>query len=232
MVNIHYRFDKEKDLKIWLEFVRDPIVNGRDTSKYLSKEEQEILKMPKNKQKEFIRKHIDQYYTKEYKDSFLIDTKQKINKPKEEIIKRLEKIHDKKIPVNDIVVYYNTYNICPYFYNKTKKASGFYVSRFVMDINHEINVFIHETMHVFFHCYFWSYCVKKGLNKEQINDIKEAVSVIINHEFKDIISNEDIGYPNHKKLRKIIEKEWIKEKNFIKMLDKIIENKIIKGENK
>lgn len=227
MVNIHYRFDKEKDLKIWLEFIKDPIVNGRDTSKYLSKKEKQILKLSKNKQKSFIKKHINQFYTKEHKDRFLINVKQKIEKHKTEIIKRLEKIHNRKIPVTDVFIYYNTYNICPYFYNKKKKQSGFYVSRFVMDINHEINVFVHETMHVFFHCYFWNNCIKKGLSKEQVNDIKEAVTVIVNKEFKDIIPNKDKGYPNHKNLRKVIEKEWLKEKNFEKML-----NKIIEGENK
>ena len=77
---------------------------------------------------------------------------------------------------------------------------------------------IHELMHLFFETYYWDICNKKGLNDDQISNIKESFSVLINFEFIDILKSKDSGYKEHKKIRQFISKEWIKSKIFKKVL--------------
>lgn len=55
-----------------------------------------------------------------------------------------------------------------------------------------------------------------------MDDLKEALTFILNTDFNDLLLVEDKGYPAHQKLRKKLKKIWEKEKNFNKFLDKAI----------
>jgi hypothetical protein len=83
--------------------------------------------------------------------------------------------------------------------------------------DNNLDVIVHELMHLFFHVYFWGYCKKNGLGESQIKDIKEAFTVLINEEFKNL-GFMDRGYEIHKDLRNYILKEWQKSKNFNRVL--------------
>ena len=46
--------------------------------------------------------------------------------------------------------------------------------------------------------------VKKQIGKEKTGDLKEALTVLLNTEFNDILEKKDEGYPDHQKLREYI----------------------------
>jgi hypothetical protein len=227
MVKIEFKIDKEDDINIWYKFINDSLKYNRyglNRLRHISNDLLAKLKdKPEEEQKAIISKYIEKYYTKEYLNKFFVKSKNKINKNKEEIIKRLERIHNKTLPVNKILIKYETFTCCPYIYKgKNGDFFGLYFAKFVLDRNIECKIFSHELMHLFFHHYFEDYCLDKGLAKKEAMDIKEAVTVILNVELKDIIEEEDFGYPDHVELRKNILKEWKKHKDFKKMLEIIV----------
>lgn len=83
----------------------------------------------------------------------------------------------------------------------------------------------HIAMHELWHFYTW-YGIgpeqEKILGKEDYNDLKEALTVIINIECKDLLPEGivDKGYEQHQKLRQKILEFWVKDRNIKKLWDK------------
>lgn len=228
MVLLEFEVNKEKDIKIWLRFLKSNKDSyGLNFVGLLPKDILDrLLNKPEEEQKQVISSYTEQFYTKEYLDRFSIDSYNKVKEKLNLIIERLETIHNRKLPVERIIVIYDTFTACPYVYQgKKSKTYGLYFNNLVIDNNIQINVFSHELMHLFFHYYYFDDCLKKGLTEDQAMDLKEAVTVLLNLEFKDLIEKKDNGYPNHQKIRQIISEEWQKqeEKDFLKLLDLAIE---------
>lgn len=86
-----------------------------------------------------------------------------------------------------------------------------------------ITTICHEMLHLQFLFYYKEYLQKNGLNNDQIEDLKESLTFLLNEpEFEKIILCQDEGYPEHKELRKKLQKIWLKEKDFQKLIDKAI----------
>ena len=87
-----------------------------------------------------------------------------------------------------------------------------------------ITTICHEVMHLQFLFHYRKYLVKKGLQEEQIQELKEALTFLLNEkEFNGMILCSDNGYPEHQKLRKKLQKIWTKDKDFGKFLNRAIE---------
>lgn len=83
-----------------------------------------------------------------------------------------------------------------------------------------VHTAMHEIMHLFFHKYFWGeYKNKFELSDDQIYKVKEAVTVILNLEFNDIRLISDRGHFGHEDLREKIKNDWLKYKDFEKVLN-------------
>jgi len=230
MVVLKFKIDKEDDINLWFSFLNNKRKSnnyGHDRLAGLSKEFlDKVIDKPEDEQRRVISEEVEQYYTGKNLNKFKVESYNKIKDNLDRIIERLEKLHNRKLPVENIIVKYETFTCCPYRYEgKDSKTFGLYFATYVLDQDCQIKVFCHEVMHLFFHFYFFDYCLKKGLTEEQAMDLKEAVTVLLNYEFEDIIEKEDSGYPDHKSLRHLISEEWKKlpEKNFEKLLDIIIE---------
>lgn len=83
---------------------------------------------------------------------------------------------------------------------------------------------MHELMHFMFLTHYLEFCQAAGLSEQQIWDIKESCTTLLNDEFDDVRFNWDTGYPEHKALRKIIKKTWNRSHNFEKVLAVAIKN--------
>jgi hypothetical protein len=78
-------------------------------------------------------------------------------------------------------------------------------------------------MHLQFLKYYKNYLKKQGLKNEQIEDIKEALTFLLNEpEFESIILSQDNGYPEHQELRQKLKNIWSKNKNFQNLIDEAI----------
>ncbi len=76
-------------------------------------------------------------------------------------------------------------------------------------------------MHLYFHKFYWKK-VESQIGKEKTSDLKEALTILLNAEFKDLWFFKDEGYKVHKNLREFILSELEKEKDFEKLLEKCI----------
>jgi len=130
---------------------------------------------------------------------------------------KMERIHQNDFPVKNIsgvlsttpMIYsYNFSEGCPWFvcpHDSSIKA---------------IHTAMHEIMHLFFHKYFWDeYKNKFELSDDQIYKVKESVTVILNLEFNDIRLIPDKGHLGHEILREKVKEDWLKYKDFKKVLE-------------
>jgi hypothetical protein len=129
---------------------------------------------------------------------------------------RLAKITQKPKIFPEFKCYITTGFMCPY----NEKENWFMVS-FWHSIPQSITTIAHEIFHLHFLHYYKKYC-RKSLSQEQTEDLKEAITFILNTDFNDLILKDDPGYPAHQKLRKKLEKIWKQNKNFNEFLDKAI----------
>ena len=93
---------------------------------------------------------------------------------------------------------------------------------FFSNIPHALDTAGHELMHIHIHNTDYWTKTEKEIGYDKTHDLKEALTELLNLEFKDLWIAEDRGYPNHTKLRKYISSQWKKEKDF----DKLMENSI------
>ena len=132
-----------------------------------------------------------------------------------EYFMRLENITKRRFSGN-ITAYLTTIMKCPYNF----KEKWFMVS-FFSNIPRAMVIIGHELFHIHFHIYFWDE-IEKEIGYSKTDDLKEALTVLLNNEFKDMWLLEDNGYPQHRELRLFIEQQWIKNKDFNVLLENCI----------
>lgn len=109
---------------------------------------------------------------------------------------------------NDVTVYITINDRCPY----SIEEDMFFVS---LAYPHAANK---TAMHELWHFYTWyKYGVEweAKLGESKYNELKEALTVLLNVECKDLLPEgiSDRGYPQHQELRARILELWSKEKN-------------------
>jgi len=129
--------------------------------------------------------------------------------------KRAEAIFQTKIPEN-ITAYLTINNRCPYNIEKNYLFVPVPASSVRRTIMHEL-----------FHFYTWhafgEKLMKRGVSKEKLNDIKEALTVIFNIDFSDLMNGDiDRGYPQHQELRAEIGRLWSQSKDITKSIKNIL----------
>jgi hypothetical protein len=216
MPKIIFKFDKEKDLyNIW------ETCNSSSTwfnhKKFVSPI---LLEICEEKKLDECKEELLQFRDKMYNSGFIIPfinaVQESWNKINDEFFKRLEKITDNKFPFEEVNAYITTVTRCPYDY----KESWFMIS-FFKDILSALVTCGHELMHIHFHNLYWDK-IEKQIGQEKTADLKEALTVLLNIEFRDLWFVDDRGYEPHKELRKFIEEEWKKDKNFDVLMERCI----------
>lgn len=217
MPKVIFKFNNEKDLRnIW----RTCNFNSgwHDFKKNLNKD---VLKIAQGKSFEECKDRLEEHYKKLHNSELIkifVESLQKAwDKINDEFFKRLEKIMKRPICSKTFVAYITTMGRCPY--NPDKKF--FMVSLFYSFLN-ALTTCGHEIMHIQFHNTYWKN-VEEKIGKEKTADLKEALTVLLNLEFKDLWFVKDRGYDSHQELREFIEKEWKEEKDFEILIKKCIE---------
>lgn len=217
---LEFKFDEEKDLyNIW-DACNSKSCWGHDFKKNIPKN---ILKICKGKKFRACKAELNKKVKTTYKNHLIKEIVEYVNKlwkiREKEYFERLKKIMGEDFYCKKIDVYFTTASRCPYNYNK--KHPYFYVSLF-NGIPGILSTAGHELMHLQFHnSKYWN-MVEKEVGYNKTCDLKEALTVLLNLEFKDLWMAKDQGYPNHQRLREFIEKEWKKEKDFDKLIIKYI----------
>lgn len=134
-----------------------------------------------------------------------------------EFFKRMDKLMKNKFNQN-IKAYLTTLGICPYNPGEPSFMFTVFSTPF-----HFLRICGHEIMHLYFHKFYWNR-VEKEIGNKKTEDLKEALTVLLNHEFRDLWFVDDEGYDKHKELREFIEKTWKKNKDFDKLMDKCVKH--------
>lgn len=213
MPSVNFVFDKEKDLyNIWR--TANPKPDERDFSDILPKE---VIKIARGKDFVECKFEIEKFYHKTYNNRFVGIFLEAIKKCWEvierEYFERLSKITQKPVYIQEFTAYMTIIPKCPYSFKENWFMFGLFMS--VFDV---MRTSAHEIMHLQFHHYFWS-DIEEKIGKNKAWNLKEALTVLLNLEFKDLWFVTDKGYSEHKELREFIVKKWNEKKDFKYLLD-------------
>lgn len=211
-----FEFNRERDLfNIWETCNKDS--SWYDHKKNVSST---FLEICEGKEFDKCKKELEDYRNRMYSSGmieiFSASLQEAWNKINDEFFIRLEKITKRKFQFPEVKVYLTTVMRCPYDFDEP----SFMVS-FFRDLLSVLSVCGHELLHIQFHNTYWEE-IEKQIGEEKTADLKEALTVLLNLEFKDLWFVEDRGYDIHKKLRDFISNEWKKEKDFEILLKKCV----------
>jgi hypothetical protein len=213
MPKVIFKFDKEKDL--WNHWHK----SNWKSSWANFKGHPQIKKICKGKKFDECKKKLS-YHLLKLQNSNLIQIeinslKQAWEAIEKEFFKRMNKLMKNKFNGN-IIAYLTTLGVCPY----NPDEPSFMFSLFY-SLPHQLKTCGHEIMHLYFHKFYWKK-IESKIGKQKTEDLKEALTVLLNLEFKDLWFSKDKGYTPHQELRKFICNEWEKEKDFERLLEKCI----------
>lgn len=114
--------------------------------------------------------------------------------------------------------YFTLLGICPYDYAKR----SFMVS-VRQNMPKQLTTVCHEIMHFQFIHHYRRYCIEHGLTEKQFQDLKEAMTVLLNQRtFRKYPMAIDRGYDAHQPLRKELERLWRRKHSYREFLDRSI----------
>lgn len=226
MNNIKFDYNLTKDAWSWGLIAKDKNVWGLNWRNQIPQITDELLEEIEGSSfscsQKIVKSYIEKNLKKEYKNKVLYIEMEALKKSWKLVEKKyfeiLSAITQKPIFADKFICYFTTGFMCPY----NEKEKWFMVSMW-HSIPFSITTICHEMMHLQFLYYYKDYLKKHGLNKDQIENLKEAFSFLLNEvEFETIILSQDSGYPEHNKLRKKLKNIWAKNKDFHNLIDEAI----------
>ncbi len=163
-----------------------------------------------------LKKYLSKIYDLPYIEAFIEAVQKLWNGIEDEFFVRMNKVIKKEY-VKDIKCYITTIGICPY----NVKEPSFMVSVFSA-LPNALKTSAHEIMHLYFHDFYWK-DIEEKIGRKNTGDLKEALTMLLNLEFKDLWLVNDTGYFEHEELRNFIKQNWKEEKDFDVLLEKCIE---------
>jgi len=212
-----FKFDKEKD--IWNIHATCNYKAGHiEIEKWIKNKD--ILRLCENKKLEEVKEELKQRHSKLY-DSGAIEifckaVQQYWNKINDEYFKRLSRITKKPIFTEKFTGYTTIVGRCPY-----STEENWFMFSLSSPILNACKTTGHEIMHLQFHNYYDKEIIQE-IGKEKTWMLKEALTVLLNLEFRDLWFVKDEGYKPHQELRNFIEETWKKKKDFDYLLRKCI----------
>lgn len=116
-----------------------------------------------------------------------------------------------------VTVYLTTFHRAPYDYN----ASFFFLFE-QRRRERSVTTIYHELMHFLFHWYYWNQCREAGLSDKDTDELKEALTVLLEPILKERGLPPDGGYSVHKELREQLAKLYEASPDFPVFLEKAI----------
>jgi len=202
-MNLTFEYNKQKDIYCLVKYGA-----GSFNSKTPTKVYEELVAVYGDNPTEI---QLDDFVVGYLKDN-AVNLDEKLKKfesdwlaAKDNYIAKAESIFGVTLP-NDITVFLTINNRCPY----NIEQSYFFVSLSSMYPNRTV---MHELWH-FYTWYKFGITDEEKLGKQKYNDLKEALTVLLNIEFPDTFRrNPDMGYPQHQELREKILEFWSKSQD-------------------
>lgn len=211
-MKLKFEYNKDKDIWCLLNYGKKSVNSGLTTKTY-DKLTAIYGESPSNEDtSNFIEKYISENN---------IDVQEFINEYEKDwstIEDKFKKIAEEIFGVvlqKDITVYLTINNRCPY----DLAHNNFFVS-----MSNQSSTRMMTVMHELWHFYTWyafGITEEEKMGKQRYNDIKEALTVLLNIECKDLLPEgvEDKGYPQHAQLREKIAELWLEHKDLKKVVE-------------
>ena len=226
MPKIHFKIDLKQDARNWARTVkmkRHPF--GRNKKEMLEKIPAGLRRKMKPVSRDQAIK-MAYGYLKSNSVDFLDELEANkglleyyFNNKGNSLFKEIAKLTGKSIYTKNFYATFTLMTSCPY-----DPASNWFMVAAPRPMSRQITNIFHEILHLQFIHHYRKYCLKKGLTEKQFQDLKEAITFLLNEPvFKKYGLAPDRGYPNHQELRKELKKIWQKQRKFKIFLDKSIE---------
>lgn len=207
-MNVQFQYSKEKDVWCLLNKGKSSNNSQNSTKQY----EQLIAEYGENLTNDNVSSFIEHYkLTNSINPQEFIEKYQKDwATASSEFQKRAETIFKVSLP-KDVVGYLTVNSRCPYSINE----SYFFVAMPTISSRRTV-------MHELWHFYTWyglGTDQEAKIGKQKYNEIKEALTILLNIECKDLLTEGivDYGYPQHQELRQQIVEFWNRDKDINKL---------------
>lgn len=226
MSQIKFKYNIGKDAWSWVLIAKDKNLWGLDWN-------DEVGHIPKNllsqvlkasfaDAEEIVREHLQGDRKRKYKCLIIKEEMRSLEiawkMVEQQYWQALEKMTGKPIFSEEFNCFWTTGYMCPY----NEKEKWFMVSLW-RSLPDSITTICHEVMHLQFLHFYRNYLKKNGLNMKQSDNLKEALTILLNEpEFDAVVLSEDMGYPKHQELRNKLRQAWRKNRNWQKLLDEAI----------
>lgn len=202
-MKLNFKYDLEKDIENFIKSAKS--VNSKKPTGVMQKY---IDTYGENFVAENLKKFITEILKEVDANQIISDITSRWSDIEDEFIVRSEKIFGCSYPVEEVTVFLTTNSRCTY--NTIEKY--FFVSIPRADVAHV------TIMHELFH-FYTKEAFESVISKEKYNDIKEALTVLINIEYADLMGDaKDEGYPQHAEMRQTITNLWTEGKNMKEMV--------------
>lgn len=219
MPTLTFKLDQEKDIHNAWELCNIPLLWAEPSEK--KPLEIDYKELWKNRSfedcREEILKSVEKLYSLGIVEAFRTGIEKSWIALNDSYFERLERITRRQIYTDNFTAYVTTVGRCPY--NIKDNSFMLSIKRPLLQC---LRTSGHELMHLQFSHYFWKKTAEQ-INNEKADSLNEALTVLLNLEFRDLWLVEDEGYPMHKELRGFISKEWKKESDFDTLIEKCIE---------
>jgi hypothetical protein len=216
MLTINIKLDFEQDAWNWWEAC-NKVSQGVDWKQKIPIELREkITDKSQAEAYNFLLPYLQELYSKLEVEKYLNEMQTGFDKVKDKLFERMEKVTNRPIYRNNFTCFSTSFPRFPYDYE-----NGYVWISNKRKLEYQIQIFIHELLHFQYFKYFGEK-VWDEIGSEKHAELKEAMTIIIDEEFKDITTVQDEGYEIHKNLRKKLLEVWLATKN----MDEFIERSI------
>jgi len=130
----------------------------------------------------------------------------------------IENLLEKSIYSEEFDAFFTTFFRCPH-----SEKDGWFMINFWSSLPEQITTIAHEILHLQFLNQYRPTLEASGLNEKQIQDLKEALTFLLNEkEFFGILIKPDKGYQEHEILRKKLKDIWDNSRIFHRFLPEAI----------
>ncbi len=197
-MKLNFKYDQEKDVENFIKSAKS--VNSKKPTGVMQKY---IDIYGESFETEKLNEFITEMLNGVDVNQIISDITAKWSAMEDEFIMRSEKIFGCKYQVEEVTVFLTTNSRCTY--NTLEKY--FFVSIPRADVAHV--TIMHELLH-----FYTKEAFEDFIPKEKYNDIKEALTVLLNVEYADLMGDKkDEGYPQHTQMRQKIIDLWLEGKN-------------------
>lgn len=222
---VRFSINLRQDAKNWarVALTKQPLY-GRSLADFTSDIPKNVLRVVRNMSRDRATTYI-YHYLHGRQERFITDLKamkalleEYFELHGDALLKTVGRLMGKPIYRKTFFATFTLLSTCPYYYEKS-----WFMIPAKKNMAIQLKTICHEILHLQFIHYYHDYCRRRGLTEAQFQDLKEALTVLLNEScFRKYHLGLDVGYPAHIKLRKVIQRLWKKKTSFMMFLDDCI----------